>query len=300
MIKSLRFIIVLILLSLIGVIFIFSQTHTDFDYQKQILNDYRVYALETPAHLSFCGEVVPLSDIDIQQRFDRELHVNTYWQSNGFLFFKRAHKYFPIIEPILASNGVPDDFKYLALIESGLQNISSPAGAEGFWQIMKSTGREMGLEINANVDERYHLKMATQAACDYLQKAKDIYGNWTLAAAAYNAGINGISSKLKKQRVSSYYDLLLTEETSRYIFRILAVKEIFENPKKYGFNFRSKDLYKKVETHAVKVDTPISDLVGFSNKFNINYKTLKIHNPWLRQQTLNNSSRKEYWIAIPK
>lgn len=300
MIKSLRFIIVLILLSLIGVIFIFSQTHTDFDYQKQILNDYRVYALETPAHLSFCGEIVPLSDIDIQQRFDRELHVNTYWQSNGFLFFKRAHKYFPIIEPILASNGVPDDFKYLALIESGLQNISSPAGAEGFWQIMKSTGREMGLEINANVDERYHLKMATQAACDYLQKAKDMYGNWTLAAAAYNAGINGISSKLKKQRVSSYYDLLLTEETSRYIFRILAVKEIFENPKKYGFNFRSKDLYKEVETHAVKVDTPISDLVGFSNKFNINYKTLKIHNPWLRQQNLNNSSRKEYWIAIPK
>ena len=231
---------------------------------------------------------------------DRELLVNTYWQSNGLLMFKRANKYFPIIEPILAENGIPDDFKYLALIESGLQNVKSPAGASGFWQIMKATGRENKLEVNTNVDERYHLEKATKVACKYLKKSKDRLGSWTLAAAAYNAGNYGVSKRLKTQQVDSYYDALLPDETERYVFRIVAVKEIMTNPKKYGFSFDQEDLYNLEYTRTVEVDTVINNIAAFAQKFGTNYKTLKIHNPWLRENKLNNASRKKYRIKIPQ
>ena len=199
-------------------------------------NGYNIYAIETPEVLDFCGESMPIHTPDIRERIDRELLVNTYWQSNGLLMFKRAKRYFPIIEPILESYGVPNDFKYLALIESGLQNVTSSAGAKGFWQIMKPTGKEYGLEINSNVDERNNLELSTIVACKYLLKAKAEFGNWTLAAASYNAGIRGVSKQLERQAVSSYYDLLLGEETGRYMFRIVALKEIMTHPKKYGFN----------------------------------------------------------------
>jgi membrane-bound lytic murein transglycosylase D len=197
---------------------------TNANFEKKMANGYNVYALQVPENLDFAGEPLPLKNPDIYERMDRELLVNTYWQSNAFLLIKRAHKYFPIIEPILKKNGVPDDFKYLAVIESGLQNVVSPAGASGFWQIMKATGQEKGLEINSNVDERYHLEKATQLACDYLKNAKDNLGSWTSAAAAYNAGNAGISRRLRDQDVSSYYDLVLGEETGRYVFRIVALK----------------------------------------------------------------------------
>ena len=236
---------------------------------------------------------------DIRERIDRELLVNTYWQSNGLLMFKRSHRYFPIIEPILESYGVPNDFKYLALIESGLQNVTSSAGAKGFWQIMKRTGKEYGLEINSNVDERNNLELSTIFACKYLLKAKAKFGNWTLAAASYNAGISGISKQLSRQEVSSYYDLLLGEETGRYMFRIVALKEIMSRPKKYGFNFSEDDLYAPVPTYKVKVDTAVTDFVKFANFFGLNYKQLKIHNPWLRETFLNNKSRKVYTFQIP-
>ena len=205
-----------------------------------------------------------------------------------------------IIEPILKKNGIPDDFKYLAVIESGLQNVVSPAGASGFWQIMKATGQENGLEINSNVDERYHLEKATQLACDYLKNAKDNLGTWTAAAAAYNAGNAGISRRLRDQDVTSYYDLLLGEETGRYVFRILALKEILSNPEKYGFNFEEKHLYQPISTRNVEVDTAVTDFARFAKDFGINYKILKIHNPWLREAHLNNKSRKLYEIKIPE
>jgi len=263
-------------------------------------NGYNIYAIDIPDMLDFSGESMPIHIPDIRERIDRELLVNTYWQSNGLLLFKRAQCYFPIIEPILESYGIPDDFKYLALIESGLQNVTSPAGAKGFWQIMKPTGKEYGLEINSNVDERNNLELATVVACKYLLKSKAKFGNWTLAAASYNAGVAGISSKLERQKVTSYYDLLLGQETGRYMFRIVALKEIITNPKKYGFNFSQKHLYSTIPTYKVEVDTAVTDFVKFALKFDLNYKQLKIHNPWLREGFLNNKSNKVYYLEIPK
>ncbi len=274
---------------------------SDETMEKKIINDYNVYALPLPEAMDFAGEPVPLDNPDIRERMDRELLVNTYWQSNGLLIFKRAHKYFPIIEPLLEKYGLPDDFKYLAVAESGLQNNRSPAGAAGFWHFLKGTGREYGLEINDYVDERYNLEMATRVAAEYLKSSKERFGSWTMAAAAYNAGNGGISKQVKRQKSdNNYYNLLLNDETSRYIFRILAFKEILSNPKKYGFNFRSKDLYKNIPTYKVKVDTAVTDFADFAKHFGISYKVLKIHNPWLRDTYLKNTSGKEYFIEIPE
>lgn len=269
-------------------------------YKAGFINEYNIYALPLPEKLDFAGEEVPLHDPEIRERMDRELLVNTYWQSNGLLLLKRANKYFPVIEPILKEYGIPDDFKYLAVIESGLQNVVSPAGARGIWQLMPATARELGMEVNDNVDERYHLEKSTVAACKYLLDSKARFGTWTKAAAAYNAGNNGISRRLTEQGVNSYYDLLLGEETGRYMFRIMAIKEIMSDPKKYGFNFREKDLYTQVPTYKVPVDTAVTNLAGFARQFDINYKILKIHNPWLRETKLNNRSRKQYYIEIPQ
>lgn len=273
---------------------------TDENFETKIINDYNVYAIQVPENLDFAGEPMPLKNPDILERMDRELLVNTYWQSNGLLMFKRAKKYFPVIEPILEKHGIPNDFKYLAVIESGLTNAVSPAGARGVWQIMSATGKENGLEINDNVDERYHLEKATEVACKYLLKSKEELGTWTLAAAAYNAGNAGVSRRLREQGVNDYYDLLLGEETGRYLFRIVALKEILNNPTKYGFNFREKDLYNNVPTYKVEVDTAVTDFTAFAKAFGINYKILKIHNPWLREPHLNNGSRKQYYVEIPK
>ncbi|WP_366941134.1 lytic transglycosylase domain-containing protein, partial [uncultured Algibacter sp.] len=296
--KALSFVGLLSLCALF--IYALQDAPTDENFETKLINDYNVYALQVPDNLNFAGEAMPLENPDILERMDRELLVNTYWQSNGLLMFKRAKKYFPIIEPILARNGVPDDFKYLAVIESGLTNAVSPAGARGVWQIMPATGRENGLEVNKNVDERYNLEKATEVACKYLLEAKEKLGSWTLAAAAYNAGNAGVSRRLKEQGVKEYYDLLLGEETGRYLFRIVALKEILSNPKKYGFNFRDKDLYTNVPTYRVEVDTAVTDFTQFAQRFGINYKLLKLHNPWLREPHLNNKSRKQYYVEIPK
>ncbi|MDO4230030.1 MAG: transglycosylase SLT domain-containing protein [Capnocytophaga sp.] len=263
-------------------------------------NRYNVYAIDLPTELDFAGERVPIEVPDVYERLDREFLVNTYWQSNGLLLIKRSNKYFPIIEPILKRNGIPDDFKYLALIESGLTDVVSPSGASGFWQFMKAAATEYGLEVNNNVDERYHLEKATQAACDYLKKAKESTGSWTMTAAAYNAGIAGMKNQMTAQQTTNYYDLWLNSETSRYVFRILAVKEIMKNPAKYGFNFEAKHLYNEVPTYNVKVDTSIENLTDFAKKYNITYKELKIHNSWLRDRNLENKTGKTYYIKIPR
>lgn len=267
---------------------------------KDFNDSHWVSAHPIPTEMSFADEPVPLHNPDIQERMDREILVNAYWQSNAFLLMKRTHKYGPLIDSILAAENVPLDFKYLAVIESGLQNVSSPAGAKGFWQFMRSTAKEFDLEVNANVDERFNLVLATQAAARYLKQARDEFGSWTLAAASYNAGRAGIRRELTRQGVSNYYDLLLNEETSRYVFRILAVKRLLEEPQQYGFQYNSDHLYQRIPTRKLKVDTVVHDFVAFAEKFGINYKILKIHNPWLREGHLNNSSRKEYTIAIPE
>ena len=260
----------------------------------------KVFALDIAEAYSFAGETVTLDEHDLRERMDKELLVNTYWQSNTMLMIKRSNKYFPTIERILKEEGVPDDFKYLAVIESGLENVNSPVGAKGFWQIMKTTGREMGLEVNSNVDERYHIENATRVACTYLKKAKKKLGSWTLAAASYNRGITGINRLLEKQQAETYYDLLLNSETRRYVFRILAMKEILSNPTRYGFVFEVQDLYTKIPVYTVEVDTAISNIARFAKTMGINYKQMKIHNPWLLQNHLNNKSRKLYHIKLPK
>lgn len=263
-------------------------------------NGYRITPIDIPEGINFAGEVVPAQDPEVRERLDREFLVNKYWQSNALLLMKRAHMYFPVIEPILAKNGIPDDFKYLAVAESGLINVVSPAGATGFWQLMKATAKEYGLEVNNNVDERYHIAKSTEVACRYLKKAKEKFGSWTLAAASYNAGSAGIQKYMDIQKANDYYDLLLGEETGRYVFRLLAIKEILTHPQKYGFDIDSNDLYTKVPTYEVEVDTPISNFADFAKQYDINYKILKRHNPWLREPNLNNVSGKKYVLEIPR
>ena len=289
-----------IYLSLLIAFFFLNAIHiSDFCPEKNTHGTYNIKALTIPENLTFAGEKVPTDRYDIRERMDRELLVNTYWQSNGLLMMKRANKFFPVIEPLLKKYGIPDDFKYLAVAESGLQNNSSPAGASGFWHFLRTSAREYGLEVNRNVDERYHLELATKVAAAYLKKSKERFGTWTLAAAAYNAGNARIANRLKNQQVDDYYDLLLNSETSRYVFRIVALKEIMSNPKKYGFEFDEEDLYSLPKTRTVEVDTAIVNIASFAKHFGTNYKVLKLHNPWLRENKLNNKSRKLYHIKIP-
>lgn len=300
--KISKFSLIVISLLLVGYIFINAKSDKTiiYDGPKYTSDTYKIKAIKLPENLNFAGEFVPVNITDVKERMDREFLVNTYWQSNSLLLIKRANKYFPIISPILKKNGIPDDFKYLAVIESGLLNVTSPKGAKGFWQLMRSTAKENHLEVNKNVDERYNLELSTQVACDYLLKAKEKFGTWTLAAAAYNNGISGIARKIETQKVDNYYDLLVGDETGRYIPRLIAVKEILSHPEKYGFIFDESDLYFPTPTYKVMVDTPIHNMTLFAKSFNINYKTLKLHNPWLRENHLNNKSRKKYFIELPK
>ena len=268
-------------------------------HQQHFNMKYGIFAIVQPEGLSFAGEEIPIYSSEIWERIDKELLKNTYWQSNTMLYFKKANKYFPIIEPILEKYNIPDDFKYLAVIESGLDNVRSPAGASGFWQILKGTAREHGLEVNASIDERYNLEKSTVVACEYLQDAYDKFGNWTMAAASYNMGKNGARRKIEKQGSNNYYNLFLNSETARYVFRIIAVKEIMENPRKYGFMFRDKDMYTMPNYTTVEVDSTIVDLADFAKKNGINYKLLKQFNPWLRSTSLPDKSRRKYILKIP-
>ena len=251
------------------------------------------------ANLNFCGEKVPLNLADVHERFDKELTINKNLHSSTELVMKRANKMFPIMVPILKKYGVPDDFKYLAVIESKLENAVSSAGARGIWQFMPATAKEYNMEVNDFVDERYHLEKSTEAACKYLLAAKQKFGSWTLAAASYNGGMGGVTKQQDRQKMSNYYDLLLTEETSRYVFRIIAMKEIMQNPAKYGYDIPQNELYKMINTKKVEVNTSIENLADWAIEQGINYKILKVHNPWLRDITLKNSTGKTYTIEIP-
>jgi hypothetical protein len=259
-----------------------------------------VYQVPLPKSISFAGETVPIHLFDVRESLDRELQVNTYWHSQTVLLLKRANRYFPIIEPILREMGIPDDFKYLAVAESALTQTVSPSQAVGFWQILEGTGKELKLEINKEVDERYHIEKSTFAACDFLIKSYNHYGNWTMAAASYNFGRNGINRQMERQGNTDYYDMVLGEETGRYVFRILALKAIFENPGQYGFFMESGDLYPPLKYYEVQIDSAVTSFAQFAAHFNTSYKMLKFHNPWLRENYLTNKSRKTYTIKIPE
>ena len=255
--------------------------------------------VDYPSEMDFCGEKVPINQADVKERLDREMLVNINLNASTAILIKRANKVFPIIEPILAKYNVPDDFKYLAVIESGLINAISPSGAKGVWQFMPGTAKESNLEVTEQVDERYHIEKSTQAACEYLIKAKNKFENWTVAAASYNGGITGLQNHITFQQTSDYYNLWLTDETSRYIFRILALKEIMKNPEKYGYLIPKEALYPKINTKKIMIDSTITNLSTFAISQGINYKILKTHNQWLRDKKLDNPTKKTYEIEIP-
>jgi hypothetical protein len=252
-----------------------------------------------PENVTFAGEVMPLQNFDTRESLDRELNATAYRHGSTLLTIKRAGRYFPEIETILRENGIPDDFKYLACAESDLSNVISPAGATGFWQIMEGTGKEMGMAINKEVDERYNLEQSTIIACRYFKKAYERYGSWTMAAASYNNGLSGLDEQMEIQKEVNYYDLLLNDETARYIFRITALKLVMSEPSGYGFEVASDDIYRPVPYTEVKVDTAVTSFEQFSRHFDTNYKMLKFLNPWLRKPFLTNSDGKEYIIRVP-
>lgn len=269
-------------------------------YWKSFLANNKFYSTLIPHDLQFASEKVPVHDFTVIESIERELLVNTYFHSQTILIHKRANRWLPVLSSILKKNGVPDDFKYLALIESNLTNSVSPKGATGYWQFVNSAAEQYELEVNDEIDERYNVEKSTEAACKYLKNAYKTFGNWTLAAASYNIGIEGLKNQLEKQRASSYYDLSLNEETARYIYRILAVKEVISNPKKYGYQLRKKDLYPFIPTKKIKIDSSITDLADFAVKNNVSYKILKYFNPWLRTNSLTNKDKKTYYINLPK
>lgn len=234
-----------------------------------------------PKSIVLFGEKVSLEDEDIRERLDREIMANAYFHSQTVLNLKRAARYFPVIEPILKEQNLPNDFKYLPIIESNLANVTSPAGAKGYWQFMTETGRENNLIIDEEVDERYNLQKATLAACNYLKNAKDSVGTWMLATAAYNRGIGGIKSDMKWQEATHYFDMDMNGETSRYLLRFIAIKLIMENPEKYGFDMKKIELYKPFQTETVTLLSPVENLAQWSKEKGINYKILVKLNPWI-------------------
>lgn len=287
------------ILILIGLSFT-SEDEVEPTIQERFNNDYSIYALPLPDTMSFAGEQVPMNYFDVKEALDRELLVNTYWQSNTLLLIKRASRYFPIIDSILVANDVPGDFKYLALIESEFLQATSPAGAVGFWQFLSGTAKDYGLEINYEVDERYNIEKSTTAAANFLKDAHEKFGSWTMAAAAYNFGKKALARQVEIQNQNNYHNLLLNPETARYVYRILAVKLILENPEQYGFHVDEESLYYPVPTYTVKVDSAIKDFAEFAAEHSINYKILKYFNPWLRQPHLKNPNGKTYHIKIPR
>ncbi len=261
---------------------------------------YQAMIIPTPTEITFAGETVSLKDPDLRERLDRELHVNANWHSNTILLIKKAHRWLPMISEILAENNIPDDFKYLPVIESGLvESARSPKDAIGFWQLLKGTAKDYDLEVNKEVDERYDPVKLTEAACKYLRKAYAKFGSWADVAASYNIGIRGLERRLEAQNVDSYFDMLLNEETARYFFRVVSIKMIIENPEGYGFHVAEDQRYVQPQFDTVTVTKSIKDLVEFAQDHGISYKILKRHNPWLRTPKLT-VRRKTYHILISK
>ena len=260
-----------------------------------------VKTIDLDKNYNFAGEIVPKDNFDALERLEREILVNAYWHSNTLMMVKKAKRYFPVIEKILAEQGVPDDIKYLAAAESSFNNATSPSGAKGIWQFMEGTGKEYGMEISADVDERNHLEKSTVAACKMLTKLKNKFGSWTMAAAAYNMGGSGLAKEMENQRASSYYDMNLNNETLRYVLRLIAIKEIFEDPAKYGFATDDGPLYKPLnDFKELMVDTTVSNWGDFAKQHNTSYRMLKVYNPWLVSYSLINKEKKQYQIRVPK
>ena len=272
---------------------------TDHEYISFDRIDHMTHDIELPETMEFCGEEVPLDLFYVRERLERELIVNTYKHAATLLSLKRTTRWFPVMEPLMEQYGLPEDFKYLAMIESELTNAVSPSKAVGFWQFLEGTGKEYNLEINKEVDMRYNVEKETVAACKYLKDSYRKFGSWTSAAAAFNGGNGRISRTMDEQRVESYYDMRLPEETQRYVFRILALKLITEDPEKYGFQIGDNGWYRPFETKTVTVTESIPNLIDFAFEQGTNYKMLKYFNPWLRSNSLTITAGNSYDIKIP-
>jgi membrane-bound lytic murein transglycosylase D len=297
------FAIAFVLICLAVSIFVINQSFKGFNKNNSTeLSRDTIYfnkSYKLPENVSFAGEKMPLENFDTRESLEREILTSAYRHSSTIMIIKRASRFLPVIEKILAKNNVPDDFKYLVAAESEYNNMVSPAGATGFWQIMPETGREYGMEINNVVDERYDIEKSTEFACSYFLKSYEKYGNWTLAAASYNGGRAALDEQISIQQENNYYDLLLAEETARYIFRAVAYKLVISDPQNYGFNIDESDLYPELDYYEIKVDTAITDFSVFAKRFGTNYKMLKLLNPWLRKPYLTPKPYKEYIIKIP-
>lgn len=259
-----------------------------------------VHNVVTDKNINFAGERVPLEMDDVKERLERELITNAYRHGSTLLAIKNANRYFPYIEMRLRERGMPDDLKYIVAAESDFQNVTSYAGARGFWQIMPAVGRAYGLEQNDFVDERYNIEKSTEAALDLLERYFKRFGNWTNALAAYNCGETAFARDLSQQNEESYYHMNISQETMRYVFRVLAFKSILANPAKYGYYLGEEDLYKQwADTQVVNVDYTISSLADFAKEYNASYRDLKKYNPWLVSSKLPNASKKQYKIVVP-
>ncbi len=281
-----------------GLIFVSSQSKSIGEVFTEL--NQRIITVRPNKQINFAGEPMPINE-DTRERLDRELSVNAYWQSATLLNLKMAQKHFPVIERILKENGIPDDFKYAAIAESGLRNVSSSASAKGYWQFMKTAAGEMGLEISEDVDERMHLEKSTKAACDYIKQLYKRFGTWTDAAGAYNVGPTMYAKSLTEQNEKGYYDLNINDETSRYVFRIMAIKEILSHPETYGYFVEDDDKYfPHPEYKEINITSSISSLSDFAHEHAITYRMLKYYNPWLITGKLNVPAGKTYTIKIPK
>jgi membrane-bound lytic murein transglycosylase D len=294
--------------SVIGIIFVSTNLFfannqakkSDYNSNKNFPQDYKIISPYIPDKITVFNENVPLENFEVYERIDREILVNTYWHSSTILAIKRAARWFPVIEPILKENNIPDDFKYLAVVESNLENLVSPAEATGYWQFIKSSATKYGLEVSEQVDERYNIEKSTQAACNYLKDAYEKFGSWAMAAASYNAGVNGIDKWSGLQKAKNYWNLVLGVEPSRYVARVVGVKLVMENPGRYGYDLQPEDLYKPLRYKEVELDSSVADFADYAASLGINYKTLKLYNPWLRNTSLKNKSRKMYKIRVPE
>jgi hypothetical protein len=261
---------------------------------------YKITSPEIPTYLEFAGEKIPTENFEVFERMDREFISNTYFHSATILALKRAARWFPVIEPILKKNNIPDDFKYLCVAESNMENVISYAGATGFWQFMEPAGKKYGLEINSLIDERYDVWKSTEAACKYLKDSYEIFGSWTLSAASYNMGQDGVTLQMERQKSNDYFNLVLNSETSRFVARIVAIKYILQNPEVYGYEIKDGEKYKPLEYYEVKLDNSVSDFADYADSLGINYFILKMYNPWLRDNYLSNKSKQVYMIKLPK
>jgi hypothetical protein len=263
-------------------------------------NPQTVVSPTLPRQLQFAGEDVPLNLFDVRESLEREIIVNMFLQSQTLQIIKLANRYESQIRKILKSRNIPEDFVYLCAAESGFKHQAySGSKAASFWQFLEATGKSYDLTVNEDIDERYHIEKATIAACNYLEGAKQMFGNWTMAAASYNVGRTGLDRQARMQHTYNYYDLRLNEETGRYIYRILALKLILSNPQAYGFEVNAKDLYPPFQTQTIQVDTTVNDLAAFAIQQGSNYKMLKLMNPWLRSNKLPVEKGKPVFIELP-